>query len=150
MTNKQRSRRTPGQTLPCGWCHKPIHVARTGRLPKWCSANCRHRAWEQRRAVGSGRRPVEVVDRTITVEVEKPVPVVERVTVETLPRGRGWAKHLGELVNQIQAGRVYDRDLPEVANALDAIWEAIQKRPGWHQALRRRALDRQRQSFYSR
>src|SRR4051812_23676915 len=112
MTSRQ-SRRTPGQTIPCGWCHERIHVAPTGRLPKWCSANCRHRAWEQRRAVDSGRRPVEVVDRTITVEVEKSVPVVERVTVEALPRGRGWAKHLGELVTQIQAGRVYDRDLPE-------------------------------------
>jgi hypothetical protein len=146
---RRRPRRTPGQTILCGWCHELVHVAATGRLPKWCSANCRHRAWEQRRAIDSERRPVEVVDRTFTIEVERPVPVVERVTVEALPSGRGWAKHLEELVTQVQAGRVYDRDLPEVARALDAISQAIEQRPGWHQFLRRSDLARHRQSFYS-
>lgn len=36
---------------------------RTGRRPKWCPDTCRHRAWEQRRAVASGRAAVEVERR---------------------------------------------------------------------------------------
>lgn len=111
MTSTKRSRRVPGQTVPCGWCKRPINVQLTGRLPKWCSANCRHRAWEQRRASASGRTPVEVIDRIITVEVDRPVRVVERMTVEVQPTGGGWTRQLEELVKQIEAGRVYDRDL---------------------------------------
>jgi hypothetical protein len=150
MPTTKRPRRIPGQTIPCGWCRNPIEVQATGRLPKWCSANCRHRAWEQRRASVSGRAPVEVVDRTVTVEVDRPVHVVERVIIEAMPTGRGWAKHLGELSNQIEAGRVYDRDLPELAHALDAVSQAFEQRPGWQQFVRRNAREKQRLSVYHR
>jgi hypothetical protein len=109
----------------CAWCGNPISVRPTGRLPKWCSASCRHRAWEQRRALTSDRRPLEVVDRVVRVEVEKPVRVVERVTVEAMPNGRGWVEHLHMLVTQLQAGRVYDRDLLEHARVLDVVSQAI-------------------------
>jgi hypothetical protein len=32
----------------CGWCGRPFDVGRVGRIPKWCLASCRQRAWEQR------------------------------------------------------------------------------------------------------
>ena len=34
----------------CGWCDGPIEIKARGRIPKWCSAACRQRAWEQSRA----------------------------------------------------------------------------------------------------
>ena len=140
MTSAKRPRRIPGQTIPCGWCGTQIEVQPTGRLPKWCSANCRHRAWEQRRATASDRRPVEVVDRTITVEVDRPIRVVERVAVEVLPTGQGWLGYLEELTKQIDAGRVYDRDLLELTRKLDAVFRALERRPAWQRLLRRGAL----------
>ena len=150
MTSKKRLRRMPGQTIPCGWCRELIEVQPSGRLPKWCSANCRHRAWEQRRAVASDRRPVEVVDRAIEVEVHKVVRVVERVKVEVLPTGRGWPRQLEELAKQVETGRVYDRDLLELAEALQAVLCVVQSRPAWQQLLRRRALASHRLGIYQR
>lgn len=44
---------------PCGWCHGPIPPRSRGPIPKWCSATCRHRAWEQSRAAASGRSAVQ-------------------------------------------------------------------------------------------
>lgn len=38
----------------CGWCGGPITPRGRGPVPKWCSATCRHRAWEQARAAASG------------------------------------------------------------------------------------------------
>jgi len=146
----KRPRRVPGQTISCGWCGAPIDVRPTGRLPKWCSTSCRHRAWEQRRASVSGRSPVEVVDRVITVELETPVRVVEQVKVEVTPTGRGWTKQLEELVAQVKAGRVYDRDLSEIAQVLEDVRRAIEGRPGWQRLLRRKAMASQRRSMYSR
>jgi hypothetical protein len=149
MTNRKKSRRIPGQTIPCGWCSQPIEVRPTGRLPKWCSANCRHRAWEQRRANASNRAPVDVVDRVVEVEVDRVVRVVEKETVEVMPRGRGWAKHLEELVSQIESGRVYDRDLPELNDALRTATQTLEKRPGWDRLLRRQALVARHQSTFT-
>ena len=148
MTGKKRLRRVAGQTIPCGWCRELIEVQPSGRLPKWCSANCRHRAWEQRRAVASDRRPVEVVDRAIEVEVHKVVRVVERVKVVVPPTGRGWPRQLEELAKQVETGRVYDRDLLELAEALQAVLSVVQSRPAWEQLLRRRAWANQRQGIY--
>src|SRR5450756_3037692 len=42
----KRTARRPGQTLACGWCGSSILVPARGRVPKWCSSSCRHRAWE--------------------------------------------------------------------------------------------------------
>jgi hypothetical protein len=91
-----------------------------------------------------------VIDRLIAVEVERPVRVVARVTVVTQPKGRGWVKQLEALVTQIEAGRVYDRDLSELAKALDAVSQAIEGRPGWGQFLRRGAQAQRRFSSYDR
>jgi hypothetical protein len=126
---EKRTRR-PGQALPCGWCGGQIVVAATGRTPKWCSDSCRHRAWETSRAAAAGRLAVEVVDRTI--EVEKPVTVVEHVAIPTLPKGTGWVEALHELARQVDAGKVYDRDLAALANGVDKLITALTRRPGLH------------------
>jgi hypothetical protein len=104
----------------------PIALRTTGRLPKWCSDSCRHRAWEQRRALASGRTPVEVVDRVI--EGEKRIRVVQRVEVPAQPRRDEWAAHLMELAAQLDAGRVYNRHLPEITVAIDEILSSLVRR----------------------
>ena len=88
-----------------------------GRLPKWCSASCRQRAWEQARAATSGRSAVQVVER----RVEIPVPMP--------PTRRDWPRLLEELAHQIGDGRVYDRDLDGLSSALTAVLEAVGRRP---------------------
>ena len=92
-TNDRRSRspRRAGQTLACGWCGSTILLPVRGRIPKWCSSSCRHRAWELTRAAASGRAAVQVVDRF--VEVDRLVTVVQEVpavsyTHLTLPTNR--------------------------------------------------------------
>ena len=134
MTSAKRPRRIPGQTIPCGWCGDAIEVRDTGRLPKWCSPVCRHRAWEQRRAAASGRVAVEVVDRV--VEVEKPVTVVERVEVSVAPKGGAWPALLLGLAKQIDAGRIYDRDLRHLAEFLNLVLMALHRRSGWQRLMR--------------
>jgi hypothetical protein len=91
----------------CGWCGGPITPRSRGPIPKWCSATCRHRAWEQARAAASERAAIQVVERHVQV----------RVPLE--PTRRDWPKLLVELAGQLNDGRVYDRDLPGLARALE-------------------------------
>jgi hypothetical protein len=109
-------------TLTCHWCDTPIEVKARGRLPRWCGAQCRHRAWEQDRAAASGRTAVRFVEQVVTVERE-----VE-VEVETLPRGPGWAPALHALAHQVDTGLVYDRDLPALTDAYLAVGDALRRR----------------------
>ena len=81
----KRTARPPGQTLACGWCGSSILVPARGRVPKWCSSSCRHRAWELTRAAASGLAAVQVIDRV--VQVDRPVIVNERVEVEVVSHG---------------------------------------------------------------
>jgi hypothetical protein len=110
----------------CGWCGGPIAPRSRGPIPKWCSATCRHRAREQTRAAASGRSAVEVVERRVEVRV----PVA--------PSRRDWPRLLGELARQLDDGRVYDRDLPGVARAVEPVLQAYRRRarligaPGLH------------------
>jgi hypothetical protein len=53
------------------------------------------------------------------VEVDKPVPVVEQGLVS--PHGRAWPQALADLVAELDTGRVYDRDLPALADALGRV-----------------------------
>jgi hypothetical protein len=101
----------------CGWCGKPISVKDTGRLPKWCSPSCRQRAWEQSRAAASGLAAVRVVER----RVEVPTPIA--------PGRRDWPRLLGDLARQLEDGRIYDRDLLALADALNAVHTAFSRRP---------------------
>jgi hypothetical protein len=100
----------------CGWCGGPITRRSRGPIPKWCSATCRHRAWEQARAAASGRSAAEVIERRVEVHV----PLV--------PTRRDWPRLLGELAGQLNDGRVYDRDLPALARALEPVLEAYRRR----------------------
>ena len=101
----------------CGWCGGPIAVKATGRLPKWCAQSCRQRAWEQARAAASGLSAIRVIERR--VEVHSP----------TAPTRGEWPVLLQELGRQLDDGRVYDRHLPELATALNAVLEAYSRRP---------------------
>jgi hypothetical protein len=101
----------------CGWCGAAIQPKARGRIPTWCSPACRQRAWEQARAAASGRSAVKVVERRVEVRVP------------ATPTRRDWARLLDELAHQIQDGRVYDRDLPELAAALRHVLDAYGRRP---------------------
>ncbi len=110
-------RRTAATT--CGWCGGPTTPRSRGPIPKWCSATCRHRAWEQRRAATSSRTAVEVVERRVEI----------RVPLE--PTRRDWPRLLGELAGQLDDGRVYDRDLPALGRALEPVLRSYQRRARW-------------------
>lgn len=124
----KRSPRRPGQSLACGWCGSLILLPARGRIPKWCSSSCRHRAWELTRAAASGRAAIQVVDRI--VEVDRPVTVVKEVTVAAAPHGPAWPAVLAQLATQLDSGRVYDRDLPALAQGLADVADALNRRPG--------------------
>ena len=126
---RSRSPRRPGQTLACGWCGSPILLPARGRIPKWCSSSCRHRAWELTRAAASGRAAVQVVDRA--VEVDRLVTVVQEVPVATVPKGAAWPAALAQLATDLDTGRIYDRDPPALAKALADVADALDRRPGW-------------------
>lgn len=129
-TRRARSETTPAATdaaalptsrreaaLRCAWCGGAIDVRPVGRIPKWCSASCRQRAWEQRRAAASGRAAVEVEERVVRVVVER----------KGTPRHDEWAPLLRELAAQLDAGRIYSRDISEVAAALGDANAAFQR-----------------------
>ena len=100
----------------CGWCGGPLTPGRRGPIPKWCSTTCRHRSWEQATAAASGLSAVKVVERRVEVQV----PLA--------PTRRDWAKLLGELVGQLNDGRVYDRDLPALGRVLQPVLENYRRR----------------------
>ena len=148
--NRQDARRRPAQQVPiterrverhlpraprgavaCGWCGATVTVPNRGRIPKWCSATCRHRAWEQRRAAASGLAAIEVVDRP--VEVVRTITKVQRVIVEApinvAPQTVDeWAGILAELTDRLDRGRIYDRDVPALRPAVAALVEAFNRR----------------------
>ncbi len=109
-----RERRTAATT--CGWCGGPITPRSRGPIPKWCSATCRHRAWAQARAAGSGLSAVAVMERRVEVRV----PLT--------PTRRDWPGLLDERAHQLNDGRVYDRDLPGLARALEPVLQAYRRR----------------------
>ncbi len=67
------------------------------------------------------------------VEVEVPVTVVKEVDVEVLPKGPTWAMALTQLAEQLDRGLIYDRDLADLAQSLEAATEALNRRP-WSRA----------------
>lgn len=128
---KRRTSRTPGQVVTCGWCGTTVAIPARGRVPKWCSASCRHRAWEQARAAASDRSAVQVVDRVIdrVVEVEKTREIVREIEVSVSPKTTTeWTSVLDELTARIDTGRVYARDLPVLAPAMERLVAAYNRR----------------------
>jgi hypothetical protein len=106
----------------CGWCGGPIEYKARGPIPKWCSAACRQRAWEQSRAAASGRSAVQVIERRVEIPVQQPTPS------PAWPRHQEWVSVLGELATQLDAGAVYDRDLPDLTAALNRVLDAFSRR----------------------
>jgi hypothetical protein len=106
----------------CGWCDGPIELKARGRIPKWCSASCRQRAWEQLRAAASGRSAVQIVERRVKVPVQQPA-------TSSRPRHQQWVAVLDELAAQLETGALYDRDLPELTGALNRVLDAFGRRP---------------------
>lgn len=128
---RRSSPRAPGQTITCGWCSQDVPVPARGRVPKWCSPTCRHRAWEQARAAASGRSAVQVVDRQI--ETVKTVTVVQHHTREVPVTARpntveGFVEILEDLTKRLEGGRLYDRDLPALAPAVRDLAAALARR----------------------
>ena len=115
----------------CGWCGGPIQPKARGRIPTWCSPECRQRAWEQSRAAASGRTAVRVVERRVEVPTQQPLT------------RRDWPQALQELAQQLDDGRIYDRDLAGLSVALDAVLEAYNRRP----YVRLRAADEYRATW---
>jgi hypothetical protein len=120
-------------SVTCAWCGSIARVPARGRVPKWCSASCRHRAWEQRRAAASGLSAIEVVDRP--VEVVHTVTRVKRVVVEppkvmTPGTAEEWARLLEELAERLDRGTIYDRQLPVLRPAVAALVDSMNRRWG--------------------
>jgi hypothetical protein len=120
VSSSSSARRAAATT--CGWCGQTITPRSRGPIPKWCSATCRHRAWEQARAATSGRSAVRIVERVVTV------PAIAPATSPT-PRQLAWIDLLRELATQVERHRVYDRHLPAIA-ALDEVLRAVNRRNG--------------------
>ncbi len=95
--------------VACGWCGREVVVAARGRVPHWCGSGCRHRAWEQRRAVG----PVS--------------PSASQALVSAAPTGLEWPGLLAELTRQLDTGRVEVCDLPAITAEFDAALAAINR-----------------------
>ena len=128
---RRSSPRTPGQVIACGWCSRDVPVPARGRVPKWCSPTCRHRAWEQARAAASGLAAVQVVDRQI--ETVKTVTVVQHHTREVPVAWRptsvpDFVDVLEDLTARVDSGRVYDRDIPTLVAAVRVTVEALARR----------------------
>ena len=120
----QRSgRRLPGQVVSCGWCGSPVPIPARGRVPKWCSATCRHRAWEQRRAAVSGLAAVDVV--THRVEVVALAPEQPPLAPGTVAE---WSRLLDDLTRKLDTGRIYHRDLRALNEALSGVIAAFNRR----------------------
>ena len=132
-----RPARRLGQMLLCGWCGQRFPLAARGRTFEWYSQSCRQRAWEQRRAAASGLAAVDLVVRTVEVEKPVTVKVVQRVEVPVAPSGQAWPGLLAELVDQLDRGRVYDRDLVELATAVEDVLRALRRRPALERLVRR-------------
>jgi hypothetical protein len=108
----------------CGWCGGTIEPKARGRIPKWCSAACRQRAWEQSRAAASGRAAIEVVERV----VEVPMRTIAGSETGRHPRHREWVTLLDELAVQLRSGSVYERDLRAIGEASLAVNNALELR----------------------
>ena len=117
--------------VTCGWCGATVPVPSRGRVLKWCSASCRHRAWEQRRAAACGLSAIEVVDRP--VQVVRTVTKIKRVVVDgpqiATPRTvEEWARLLEELAARLDRGTIYDRQLSVMRPAVAAVVDSFNRR----------------------
>lgn len=108
----------------CGWCGGAIEPKSRGRIPKWCSASCRQRAWEQSRAAASGRSAVSVVERRVEIPVRS-----FGVQEGRQPLHGEWTALLTQLAGQLDSGAIYARDIPQLTGALNDVLAAYDRHP---------------------
>lgn len=118
-TPEVRLRRMAATT--CAWCDGPLERKARGRIPKWCSAACRQRAWEQKRAAESGRSAVEVVERRVEIPVRSAAP-------PPLPQHGEWVAMLSELTSQLDRGAIYSRDLDDLTPVVERLVASMRRR----------------------
>lgn len=111
----------------------PVILQVRGRMPKWCSATCRTRASERRRAAAEGLAAVKVVDRDVervrTVKgVQHQTRNVEVEAVRWPSATKDWITTLKDLTRSVESGRVYDRDLENLAEAVNELVGAMVRR----------------------
>lgn len=104
---RTHSSRPGAEDLVCERCAEPIEVRSRGPLPRWCSATCRQRAWEERRALRSlgheaGARKLH--------------PSTVRLDTE------GWLEQLEALRAQIDEGHL---DASSLVGLLDGVRAAL-------------------------
>ena len=117
--------------VTCGWCGATVPVPSRGRVPKWCSASCRHRAWEQRRAAASGLSAIEVVDRpgeVVRTVTRIKTSVVDRPQIATPRTVEEWVRLLEELAARLDRGTIYHRQLPAMRPAVAALVDSFNRR----------------------
>lgn len=131
-------RRLPGQQVTCGWCNESVDVPRRGRVPKWCSAACRQRAWQHKKAAESERAAVDVVQQTVEVyRGEKVVEKIVQVPVRDRPKtGSEWAQMLQKLSWTLSTDRLDEADLRLIHTQLSSAVVAYERR--WERLARRR------------
>lgn len=124
-----KGRRIPGQMVRCGWCDAHVQVPSRGRVPKWCSPTCRHRAWEQKRAAESGRSAVEVVQQPVAHVLTRIEEREVRVPDQNAPRsGAQWRELLRKLDWSLSSRRFDEADLDVIEPAIIQAFAALQKR----------------------
>ena len=121
LTDDQRRRQA---ATKCGWCSGSIEPKARGRIPKWCSAACRQRAWEQSRAAASGRSAVSVVERRVEIPVR-----AFGVQEGRQPLHEEWVSLLRTLAGQLESGTVYARDIPKLTIALNEVLAVYERHP---------------------
>jgi hypothetical protein len=121
LTDDQRRRQA---ATKCGWCGGAIKTKARGRIPKWCSAACRQRAWEQSRAAASGLSAVTVVERRVEIPVRS-----FGVQAGQQPLRGEWVSLLRTLAGQFDSGAIYARDIPKLTIALNDVLAAYERHP---------------------
>lgn len=160
MTSQEPRIRERLLSIECGTCGAEVVYSGTGRRPRYCSATCRTRAWELRRAAAQlGRAdPTPKVVREVIERTIEPAPG-RAATVPGTPRTvHDWLPLLDELTRQVRTQpesvvRGPD-DWQELAGAVRAlhdsfVWTSHERNPppaagpGLSRQ-QRRALERER------
>ncbi len=116
-------------SIECAYCGAEVRYVGEGRRPKFCSASCRSRAWELRRAATKlGREsPMPTVVREV---VERVVERERSVPASRVPRAVGdWVPLLEQLERQVRDEpwslvRSKD-DFEELAEAVKGLYDAF-------------------------
>lgn len=104
MTSQEPRIRERLLSIECGTCGTRIVYSGTGRRPRYCSATCRTRAWELRRAAAQLKHadPTPKVVREVIERTIEPAPG-RATTVSGTPRTvRDWLPLLDQLTQQVR------------------------------------------------